>query len=110
MIRELRTFVVVARDGTFAGAGQRIGLTQAAVSAQMQRLENELGFTLFDRTGRSARLNSMGHETLTRAEEILRLYKKRATAHNLYTFDGSKCLVSSEIFNGATPSLVSTER
>lgn len=74
MIRELRTFVVVARDGTFAGAGQRIGLTQAAVSAQMQRLENELGFTLFDRTGRSARLNSMGHETLTRAEEILRLY------------------------------------
>lgn len=74
MIRELKTFVTVARDGTFAGAGQRIGLTQAAVSAQMQRLENELGFALFDRTGRSARLNAMGHETLARAEEILRLY------------------------------------
>ena len=76
MIRELRTFVAVARDGTFAGAGQRIGLTQAAVSAQRQRLESELGFMLFDRTGRSARLNPMGHETLTRAEEILRLYDK----------------------------------
>ena len=54
MIRELKTFIAVAREGTFAAAGQKIGLTQAAVSAQMQRLEAELGFVLFDRTGRSA--------------------------------------------------------
>jgi DNA-binding transcriptional LysR family regulator len=73
MIRELKTLMAVAREGTFAAAGQRIGLTQAAVSAQMQRLESELGFDLFDRTGRSARLNAMGHETLARAEEIVRL-------------------------------------
>jgi len=73
MIRELKTLVAVARDGTFAAAGQRIGLTQAAVSAQMQRLEDELGFALFDRTGRSARLNAMGQQTLERAQEIIRL-------------------------------------
>ena len=59
MIRELKTLVAVAREGTFAAAGQKIGLTQAAVSAQMQRLEGELGFELFDRSGRSARLNSI---------------------------------------------------
>jgi len=70
----LRTLVAVAREGTFAAAGEKIGLTQAAVSAQMQRLEAELGFTLFDRTGRSARLNTMGHQTLARAQELLRLY------------------------------------
>lgn len=72
MIRELKTLMAVAREGTFAAAGERIGLTQAAVSAQMQRLEAELGFELFDRTGRSARLNPMGHQTLARAEEIVR--------------------------------------
>ena len=44
MIRELKTLVAVAREGTFAAAGHKIGLTQAAVSAQMQRLEEELGF------------------------------------------------------------------
>ena len=74
MLRELKTLVAVAREGTFAAAGQKIGLTQAAVSAQMQRLEGELGFALFDRTGRSARLNSMGHQTLARAQELIRLY------------------------------------
>ena len=74
MIRELRTFVAVAREGTFAAAGDRVGLTQAAVSAQIQRLETELGFALFDRTGRAARLNALGQQTLERAQELIRLY------------------------------------
>ena len=74
MIRELKTFIAVARQGTFAAAGETIGLTQAAVSAQMQRLEAELGFALFDRTGRSARLNAMGQQTLDQAQELIRLY------------------------------------
>ena len=34
MIPELKTLVAVARFGTFAAAGDRIGLTQAAVSGQ----------------------------------------------------------------------------
>ncbi|WP_394834578.1 LysR substrate-binding domain-containing protein [Pendulispora rubella] len=74
MIRELKTFLAVAREGTFAAAGKKVGLTQAAVSAQMQRLEAELGFALFMRTGRSARLNEMGQQTLGRAQELVRLY------------------------------------
>ncbi|MCG2591729.1 LysR family transcriptional regulator [Ramlibacter sp. XY19] len=73
MIRELKTLLAVAREGTFAAAGERVGLTQAAVSAQMQRLEAELGFPLFDRTGRSARLNARGAEVLEQAEELVRL-------------------------------------
>lgn len=73
MLRELKTLMAVAREGTFAAAGARVGLTQAAVSAQMQRLEAELGFALFDRIGRSARLNAMGQRTLAQAEELLRL-------------------------------------
>ena len=76
MIRELKTLVAVARAGTFAAAGDKIGLTQAAVSAQMQRLQAELGLTLFDRAGRSARLNKMGHQILEQAQELLGLYAK----------------------------------
>jgi DNA-binding transcriptional LysR family regulator len=74
MIRELKTFVAVAREGTFAAAGNRIGLTQAAVSAQMKRLEQELGFELFDRSGRAARLNTMGTDLLAQAQDLLRAY------------------------------------
>jgi DNA-binding transcriptional LysR family regulator len=75
MIKELKTLIAVAREGTFAAAGNKIGLTQAAVSAQIQRLEAELGFEIFDRKGRSAHLNRMGHQILLQAQELLRLYE-----------------------------------
>jgi len=71
MIIELRTLIAVARYGTFSAAGERIGLTQAAVSGHMRRLEESLGFTLFDRTGRSATLNAAGLRTLARAEALV---------------------------------------
>ncbi|MEO3431984.1 LysR family transcriptional regulator [Inquilinus sp. CAU 1745] len=73
MIAELKTLVAVARYGTFAAAGDRVGLTQAAVSGQMKRLEERLGRRLFDRTGRSARLNDTGRTVLARAGELLAL-------------------------------------
>ncbi|NYT35448.1 LysR family transcriptional regulator [Allopusillimonas soli] len=74
MIRELNTLIAVAREGTFAAAGHKTGLTQAAVSAQMRRLENELGFTLFDRIGRAARLNETGRQVLAQAQELIQMY------------------------------------
>ncbi|EPM69423.1 LysR family transcriptional regulator [Pseudomonas syringae pv. theae ICMP 3923] len=74
MIKELKTLIAVAREGTFAAAGDRIGLTQAAVSAQMQRLEAQLGVELFDRKGRSAQLNRMGQQVLLQGQELVHLY------------------------------------
>ncbi|MBI6884984.1 LysR substrate-binding domain-containing protein [Pseudomonas putida] len=80
MIRELKTLIVVAREGTFAAAGSKINLTQAAVSAQMQRLEAELGFELFDRKGRSAHLNRRGQQILLQAQEVIRLCNNLGSA------------------------------
>lgn len=71
MITELKTFVAIARYGTFSQAADRVGLTQAAVSGQIKRLEEHLGFALFDRTGRSATLNAAGALILPRAQSIL---------------------------------------
>ncbi|MDC7712356.1 LysR substrate-binding domain-containing protein [Vogesella indigofera] len=76
MIPELRTFIAVARHGTFAGAGEQIGLTQSAVSSQIKRLEDFLGYKLFDRTGRSAILNEAGSIALIKAEEIVALFSR----------------------------------
>ncbi|MCB4321987.1 LysR family transcriptional regulator [Alcaligenes sp. 13f] len=79
MIRELKTLLAVSRENSFAAAGAKIGLTQAAISAQMQRLENELGVKLFDRVGRSARLNRVGEEILLQAQEVLKMYENLGT-------------------------------
>jgi len=78
MLRELKTFLAVARHGTFAAAGQQVGLTQSAVSAQMRVLEQGLGVRLFERSGRSAVLNAAGRHALPLAEQMLGLYAQMA--------------------------------
>ena len=73
MLTELKTLIAVARYGTFAAAGDRIGLTQSAVSGQMKRLEELLGKQIFVRTGRAATLNETGNLVLVKASDILRM-------------------------------------
>jgi DNA-binding transcriptional LysR family regulator len=83
MIRELNTLLTVARLGTFVAAGNHIGLTQSAVSAQIRNLEKALGSSLFDRSGRSATLNAAGQRALPMAREIIDLFERMATpAHD----------------------------
>ncbi|WP_061238712.1 LysR family transcriptional regulator [Ectopseudomonas composti] len=88
MIRELKTFVAVARHGTFAAAGLRVGLTQSAVSAQMRVLEQNLGVRLFDRSGRAAVLNAAGRHALPLAEQMLGLYAQMAVPTALAEWQG----------------------
>ncbi|MGY4533408.1 DNA-binding transcriptional LysR family regulator [Pseudomonas sp. TE3786] len=88
MLRELRTFVAVARYGTFAAAGMHAGLTQSAVSAQIRNLENALGHPLFDRTGRQAILNAAGERALPMAKEMLDIFNRMASSDNLNSYSG----------------------
>ncbi|MBV6270975.1 LysR family transcriptional regulator, partial [Pseudomonas aeruginosa] len=74
MIRELRTLVAVARRGSFAAAGEQVGLTQSAVSAQIRALERSVGVELFKRTPRAAHLNKAGRQAVRTAEQILALF------------------------------------
>src|ERR1700754_1533615 len=74
MIRNLRTFVVAAETESFSAAGNRLGLTQSAVSTQIRRLEDELGFPLFDRKAKSVTLCSEGRHALEQATQILDLF------------------------------------
>ncbi|MFJ3485292.1 LysR family transcriptional regulator [Pseudomonas sp. NPDC090202] len=89
MIRELKTFICVARRGTFAAAGQEVGLTQSAVSAQIRNLEDSLGVKLFDRSGRAATLNSAGQRAIPLAEEILQIFSRMGAPDTDNDFHGS---------------------
>ena len=59
-LRQLRTFVAVARQGSFSQAGQLIGLSQSAVSHSVKELEAEIGVRLLDRTTREVLLTGAG--------------------------------------------------
>jgi len=81
MLTEFKTFIAVAQYGTFSGAGRVLGLTQSAVSAQIKRLERFLGMPLFDRSAKSAVLNSHGHDVLVQAREIVAMVDRLRAPH-----------------------------
>jgi len=81
-LRNLRTFLAVARHGTFSEAAERMSLTQAAVSFQMRALEAELGCELFDRSGRLALLNAAGRELVPEVRQLLDMYDRLKQPRN----------------------------
>lgn len=71
MISELRSFLTVAEAGSFSAAAKRIGLTQAAIGAQIRRLERELGYQVFDRSGWAVSLTRTGRSIIPKVEDII---------------------------------------
>ncbi len=56
----LQTFLTVANEKSFSRAGEKLLRTQPAVSLAIQRLENELGEKLIDRSGKELLLTDAG--------------------------------------------------
>lgn len=71
-LRQLEYFVAVAEEANFTRAAERVRVAQPAVSAQVARLERELGQPLLDRTRRAVRLTAAGEAALPCARRALR--------------------------------------
>lgn len=69
-IRALRTFLAVAETGSFTRAGQKLSVSQSAVSQQIRLLEKEAGTALFSRRARSVTLTQAGNVLLPYARQI----------------------------------------
>ncbi|MGK5627155.1 LysR family transcriptional regulator [Streptomyces sp. URMC 123] len=70
-LRQLEYVVAVAEERNFTRAAERVHVAQPGVSAQIRRLERELGQELFDRSGRSVRLTEAGEAVLPYARAAL---------------------------------------
>ncbi|MEM9530691.1 MAG: LysR family transcriptional regulator [Pseudomonadota bacterium] len=70
-LRQLRYFLVVADQGSFTQAAERIPIAQSALSRHMRLLEEELGVKLLIRTGRGVTLTEQGEFLYERARSVL---------------------------------------
>jgi len=70
----IRTFVTVFETSNFTRAAAQLGRTQPAISLQIQRLEDQIGSSLFDRSARGVALTTEGAALLPQARRLLRLH------------------------------------
>jgi len=123
----LEAFVATAEDGSFRAGATRLGLTPAAVSKAVLRLESDLGLRLFDRTTRKVALTREGEIYLSHCQRALaemRAGRERVEqAHRLCVgelvvalssilgaFVGSRLQSFSELYPGLSVRLVFGDR
>ena len=69
--RQLAAFVAVVEKKSFSQAAERLGVTQPAVSLQIQALERRLGVQLVDRSGRRVEPTEAGQRVYRNAQRVL---------------------------------------
>ncbi|WP_293265648.1 LysR family transcriptional regulator [Neptunomonas sp.] len=70
-LRNLSTFIKVARLGSFHAASQQLHASQPAISARIIALEEELGVQLFIRDKSGTRITAWGSQLLPYAEKLI---------------------------------------
>jgi DNA-binding transcriptional LysR family regulator len=71
--RQLAAFCAVVERRSFSQAAERLGVTQPAVSLQVQALEKRLGQRLIDRSGRRVEPTEAGRRLYRNAQRLLQL-------------------------------------
>ncbi len=65
----LRAFSALAEAGTMVAAGDKLNVSHAAISQQLRGLEERLGLSLLDRSGRTPALTAEGQRLATALED-----------------------------------------
>lgn len=94
-LRLLRYFVAVCEHGTVHGAADAVRVAQPSLSRQIRRLEQDLGFDLFDRAPRGLTLTAAGRAFLPVAQDLLtHAARANATARTIASGAGDSLTVA----------------
>lgn len=78
-LRQLRYFLAVASEGQITRAAKQLNMEQPPLSRQLKQMEEELGVTLFDRSGKQLKLTHAGELLEQRASALLSLFSETIT-------------------------------
>jgi DNA-binding transcriptional LysR family regulator len=101
-LKEIETFLWVARLGGFRAAAQKLNTTQPSISNRIAQIEGVLGVSLFDRGPRGTALTAKGREFLGYAERLIALREE------VMTVVGSPATVRGVVRLGVSETIVHT--
>lgn len=81
-IKQLNAFITIAKLSSFTQAANQLGYAQSSVTSQIQLIEKELGYRLFERFGKKITLTVEGKEFLLYANQMVNMWEK---AQNIAT-------------------------
>lgn len=95
-LNQLRQLLAVAEHGTLSAAAEALHISQPALTRSMQRLEEEFGVPLFDRTKNKITLNEAGALAVEQAKRVvdaaeLMTERMAAYARSLHTITVGSC-------------------
>ncbi len=100
-ITQLRYIVTVSELKHFGKAAQQCFVSQPSLSSQIQKVEEEIGFYIFDRSKKPLAITHKGEAFLKQAKQVLQEHEKL-----LYVAQSEACEVSGELRLGIIPTLI----
>ena len=83
-IEQIRQIIVIAESGSINKAARELHTSQSNVSQSMQSLEEEIGQTIFQRTGKGVELTRFGEEFLSYAQATYDQYRMTCEFYKNY--------------------------
>lgn len=81
---QLEYFITLVEEKNFLDASYKLYISQSTLSKNIQKLEKELGISLFDRSSRKAVLTNIGKEFYNRSKLLLNQYYETLEMVNSY--------------------------
>jgi len=70
-LNDLRYLVAIAQERNFRRAADRCFISQPALSLAMQKVENELGIQIFERTNAAVSVTTLGEQVVEQAQRVI---------------------------------------
>jgi LysR family hydrogen peroxide-inducible transcriptional activator len=70
-LNDLRYLVAIAQERNFRRAADRCFISQPALSLAMQKVENELGIQIFERTNAAVKVTALGEQVVEQAQRVI---------------------------------------
>ena len=86
-LNQLQQLIVIADERALFRAAKKLHISQSALTRSIQRLEDELGIQLFDRTHNSMKLNEAGKLAVRHARLVLKEAESLVTGINAFKKD-----------------------
>jgi LysR family transcriptional regulator, cell division regulator len=93
-LNDLKYFMEVAKTGNITRASERLGVTQPTLTLALQRLEQQMGIKLLDRSRQGSYLTRQGSELMAKAQILLEMWERelRSIAHGAELLSGKYVL------------------